>query len=164
MAKGGDRGRIARGLPALNRVASMTVVDVFVLAAHRRKSHVHLRSLDDIAALSLEDVERAVGTRPFAELGDSLHTLLISASIHYGTVRCRWIRPWRKSVTSSTYTIIRRMRRTRAACVGAWWSRAVGRKLVSRHGRRRFAGRSSRRPDACRNGTRTDGSRAGAFL
>jgi hypothetical protein len=59
---------IRRGLPALNRVASRTAVDEFVLATYRRKGHAHVRSLDDIAALSLEDVERVVGTRRFAEL------------------------------------------------------------------------------------------------
>jgi len=59
---------IRRGLPALNRVASMTAVDELVLAAYRRKGHPHVHSLDNIAALSLEDVERVVGTRRFAEL------------------------------------------------------------------------------------------------
>src|SRR3954447_13491977 len=59
---------IRRALPALNRVASMTAVAEFVLAAYRRKGHPHVRSLDDIAALSLEDVERVVGTKRFAEV------------------------------------------------------------------------------------------------
>jgi hypothetical protein len=59
---------IRRALPALNRVASMTAVDELVLAAYRRKGHPHVRSLDDIAALSLEEVERVVGTKRFAEL------------------------------------------------------------------------------------------------
>jgi hypothetical protein len=59
---------IRRGLPALNRVASTTAVDAFVLAAYRRKGHPHVRSRDDIAALCLEDVERVVGTKRFAEL------------------------------------------------------------------------------------------------
>jgi hypothetical protein len=59
---------IRRGLPALNRVASMTAVDEFVLAAYRRKGQTHVRSLGDIAALSLENVEHVVGTKRFGEM------------------------------------------------------------------------------------------------
>jgi hypothetical protein len=57
-----------RGLPVLNRVATATAPEALVLAAYRRKGYGHVRSLADIAALGLEDVERVVGTKRFAEL------------------------------------------------------------------------------------------------
>jgi hypothetical protein len=59
---------IRRGLPVLNRAASLTAPEELVLAAYRRKGHAHVRALSDIAALPLEDVERVVGTKRFAEL------------------------------------------------------------------------------------------------
>ena len=43
-------------------------MDDFVLAAYRRKGHEQVRSLGDIAALSLEDVERVVGAKRFQEV------------------------------------------------------------------------------------------------
>jgi hypothetical protein len=59
---------IRRGLPTLNRVASMTAPEAVVLATYRRKGHEHVQSLADIAALSLEDVEKVVGTKRFGEI------------------------------------------------------------------------------------------------
>jgi EcsC protein family len=61
-------GMLERGLPILNRVAAMTAPEALILAAYRRKGHAQVRSLQDIAALGLEDVERVVGTKRFAEL------------------------------------------------------------------------------------------------
>jgi EcsC family protein len=57
-----------RGLPILNRAARRSAPEPLVLAGYRRHGHPEVRSLADIAALSLEEVEHVVGTKRLAEL------------------------------------------------------------------------------------------------
>jgi EcsC family protein len=57
-----------RAMPILNRAANLTAPEALVLAAYRRRGHPHVRSLDHIAALSLEEVERVVGTKRLREI------------------------------------------------------------------------------------------------
>lgn len=57
-----------RGMPLLNRAANASAPRALVLASYRRRGHRHVRSLDDIAALSLEDVERVVGKKRLREI------------------------------------------------------------------------------------------------
>ena len=57
-----------RAMPILNRAANLTAPEALVLAAYRRRGYTHVRSLDDIAGLSLEEVERVVGTKRLREV------------------------------------------------------------------------------------------------
>lgn len=57
-----------RAMPILNRAANLTAPDALVLAAYRRRGHAHVRSLDHITGLSLEEVERVVGTKRLREI------------------------------------------------------------------------------------------------
>lgn len=58
---------LERGLPIMNRAANATVPEAVILAGHRRHG-ADVRSLDDIAGLSLEEVERVVGTKRLREI------------------------------------------------------------------------------------------------
>ena len=57
-----------RGLPVLNRAAKLTAPRQMVLASYRRHGHQQVVALADIEKLSLEEVERVVGTKRLQEL------------------------------------------------------------------------------------------------
>lgn len=57
-----------RGLPIVNRAANLTAPQSLVQAGYRRRGQAHVRSLDDIAAVPLEEVERVVGTKRIREV------------------------------------------------------------------------------------------------
>ncbi len=57
-----------RSMPILNRAANLTAPEALILATYRRRGHANVRSLDHIAALSLEDVEGVAGTKRLREI------------------------------------------------------------------------------------------------
>lgn len=57
-----------RGMPIINRAANLTTPPGLIFAGYRRNGHSDVESLDDIAALSLQDVERVVGTKRVREI------------------------------------------------------------------------------------------------
>ncbi len=59
---------LERGIPVLNRAANATASRELVLAGYRRRGYSHVRSFEDVASMSLEDVERVVGTKRVGEL------------------------------------------------------------------------------------------------
>ena len=59
---------VQRALPILNGAATLTVPEALVLASFHRNGHSSVQSLEDIAALSLEEVETVVGTKRMREV------------------------------------------------------------------------------------------------